>query len=195
MKQHEQFTLLGELYASWNSRINLVSRKDLENLYERHVLYSLAIAKLFRFPDGSRILDAGTGGGFPGIPLAIMFPAVSFHLVDSTAKKLKAVTGVVEAAGISNVRVSHVRLEEHRDIYDFVVSRALSSLPRTVEWVMKNIEMTEGNLVRNGLIYLKGGDFDDELGRIDFPFKVYELHTLFEEEFFETKKLVHIIRK
>ena len=191
-RQREQFGKLGELYSWWNERINLVSRKDMENLYERHVLHSLAVAKVFDFMPGTRIMDAGTGGGFPGVPLAIMYPECPFLLVDSTAKKLLAVGEITDALGLDNVRERHCRLEELREKFDFVVGRALSNLPQTVEWVMKNIRRESRNDMANGLIYLKGGDFQEELESIRFKHRVYELSQLFEEEFFHTKKMIHV---
>jgi 16S rRNA (guanine527-N7)-methyltransferase len=192
--KREKFRQLGSLYEYWNSRINLVSRKDMENLHERHILHSLAIAKVFSFMPGTRIMDAGTGGGFPGIPLAIMFPDCPFLLVDATAKKLVAVTSMADELGLENVEVRHRRLEEVEEEVDFVVGRALSNLPQTVKWVMKNISRVNRNDMANGLLYLKGGDFQDELALISFKKKIYDLSNLFEEEFFQTKKMVHIFK-
>lgn len=191
-RKTEQFSLLGELYSWWNDRINLVSRKDLENLYERHILYSLSIAKVFSFLPGTRILDAGTGGGFPGIPLAIMFPDCPFLLVDSTAKKLLAAGEIADAIGLENVKAKHQRLEELEDQFDFVISRALAPLPQTVNWVMKNIHPENNNSKDNGLIYLKGGDFENELQQLKHPYNVYPINVLFNEVFFATKKIVHV---
>lgn len=194
-QQKERFRLLGDLYGLWNSRINLVSRQDMGNLFERHILHSLAIAKIFSFLPGTRIMDAGTGGGFPGIPLAIMFPDCPFLLVDSTAKKLTAVAGIADELKLKNVEVRHIRLEEVEERFDFIVGRALSNLPQTVKWVMKNISSENKNNMLNGLIYLKGGDFQDELDSIGYTYTVYEINKFFESEFFRTKKLVHILKQ
>jgi 16S rRNA (guanine527-N7)-methyltransferase len=166
----------------------------MDNLYERHILHSLSIAKIFTFIPGTEILDAGTGGGFPGIPLAIMFPECTFHLVDSTAKKLLAVGEISDALGLDNVEVYHQRLEGLHGEFDFIVGRALAPLPQTVHWVMKNIGPVNKNDMVNGLIYLKGGDFHDELSRIDNKYKVYHISDFFSEKYFETKKMVHIYK-
>jgi 16S rRNA (guanine527-N7)-methyltransferase len=193
-RQAEQFGQLGELYSWWNERINLISRKDMENLYERHVLYSLSIARVFSFSPGTRILDAGTGGGFPGIPLAIIFPDCPFLLVDSTAKKLLAAGEIADAIGLENVQEKHLRLEELQGNFDFIISRALASLPVTVNWVMKNIAAVDNNDMVNGLIYLKGGDFEDELRQVNYRYKVYPVKDFFKEMFFETKKIIHVFK-
>jgi 16S rRNA (guanine527-N7)-methyltransferase len=171
-----------------------VSRKDLDNLYERHILYSLSIAKVFTFLPGTRILDAGTGGGFPGIPLAIMFPDCPFLLVDSTAKKLLAAGEIADALGLENITEKHQRLEDLKDEFDFVISRALAPLPKTVKWVMKNISPENNNDMVNGLIYLKGGDFEDELRQVVNRFKIYPIKDLFQGSFFETKKIIHVFK-
>lgn len=190
--QIETFTKLKPLYAEWNAQINVISRKDFEQFYEHHVLHSLGIAKFIRFVPGTKILDVGTGGGFPGIPLAIFFPEVQFHLVDSIGKKIKVVNAVVEDLGLKNVKAEQVRAEQLKDKYDFVVSRAVTRLPEFVPWVRKNISKHAQNALPNGIIYLKGGDLREELK----PFKklafVQDLSEYFEEEFFETKKIVHL---
>lgn len=191
-QQTTQMGMLGELYASWNERMNLVSRKDLENLYERHILHSLAVARVVRFRQGARILDAGTGGGFPGVPLAILFPGCTFHLVDATAKKLAAVKGIADSIGLKNLTVEHARLENLPGKYDFVLGRALASLPRTMEWTWKNIEPAPGR--GHGLIYLKGGDFPEKLAEISCQYKVFDIRDFFEEEYFITKKIVYLIK-
>jgi len=157
-QQVHQFELLGKLYPEWNAKINVISRKDIENLYERHVLHSLGIARVINFKPGTKILDAGTGGGFPGIPLAILFPEVHFHLVDSTAKKLAVVKAIAGETGLNNITTEHSRLEDHRGLYDFVVSRAVASLEEMVQWVWKNVKKDGVNDIENGILYLKGGE-------------------------------------
>lgn len=189
--QLQQFEQLEELYKDWNLKINVVSRKDIDELYLRHVLHSLAIAKLITFRPGTKVMDVGTGGGFPGIPLAIMFPETNFHLVDSIAKKLKVVNEVVEGLGLTNVKTSHCRVEEIEDTYDFIVSRAVAAMPTFVHWVKGKIAKKQKHELKNGIIYLKGGDLAEELN--DFPkASVYDLSDFYKEEFFETKKLVHL---
>ena len=192
--QIDQYRRLQQLYSYWNERINLISRKDLDNLYERHILHSLAIAKVIRFPGGCSILDAGTGGGFPGMPLAIMFPDCTFHLVDSTAKKLTAVKAISDALGMENISTSQIRLEDHNGKYDFAVGRALAPLKVITGWIMKNISTPSDRNLKSGLIYLKGGDFDEELKSIQNRYKVYEIREFFSEEFFLTKKIVYIFK-
>lgn len=175
----------------WNSQINVISRKDIEELYLKHVLHSMAIAKFIEFKTETRILDVGTGGGFPGIPLAILFPDVQFHLVDSINKKLKVVSAVSEALNVHNVMVSHTRAEDLKEEYDFVVSRAVTAMPKFVTWINKNISKNSFNELENGILYLKGGDLSEELK--SFPrAKIYDLSSVYDEEFFETKKLVHL---
>ena len=189
--QLKQFEQLEELYKDWNLKINVVSRKDIDELYLRHVLHSLAIAKLISFKPGSQVMDVGTGGGFPGIPLAIMFPETNFHLVDSIAKKLKVVDEVVEGLELTNVKTSHCRVEEVKDTYDFIVSRAVAAMPTFVHWVKGRVAKKQKHELKNGIIYLKGGDLAEEL--LDFPkATVYDLSDFYKEEFFETKKLVHL---
>jgi 16S rRNA (guanine527-N7)-methyltransferase len=186
------FEQLQPLYAEWNAQINVISRKDFPDFYEHHVLHSLAIAKLISFSPGTKVLDVGTGGGFPGIPLAILFPKTQFHLVDSIGKKIKVVTSVIESLGLQNVTAQQVRAEELTEKYDFIVSRAVTRLPEFVAWVQKNIARKQINALPNGILYLKGGDLQEELK----PFKknvfVKNLSDWFEEEFFETKKVVHL---
>ncbi len=189
--QLHQFEQLEDLYKDWNLKINVVSRKDIDELYLRHVLHSLAIAKLVSFKPGSQVMDVGTGGGFPGIPLAIMFPETNFHLVDSIAKKLKVVNEVVEGLELTNVKTSHSRVEELDGTYDFIVSRAVAAMPTFVHWVKGKVAKKQKHELKNGIIYLKGGDLAEELQ--DFSkAKVYELSDFYKEEFFETKKLVHL---
>ena len=191
-KQIEQFSALEELYADWNSKINVISRKDFAEFYERHVLHSLGIAKFTGFISGTKILDVGTGGGFPGIPLAVLFPEVKFHLVDSIGKKIKVVNGVKNSLGLANVVADQIRAEQVKDKYDFVVSRAVTRLPEFVAWVNKSISKRQINAVSNGILYLKGGDLTAELKPYKKRVYVQELSEYFEEEFFETKKVVHL---
>ena len=190
--QAELFSQLQPLYAGWNAQINVISRKDFDGFYERHVLHSLAIAKFLAFTPGTKILDAGTGGGFPGIPLAIFFPEAQFHLIDSIGKKIKVVNNVIESLGLQNATAEQIRAEELKGEYDFVVSRAVTSLPEFVPWVRKNISKKQKNAMPNGIIYLKGGYLTEEIK----PFKnrvfVKNLSEWFEEEYFETKKIVHL---
>jgi 16S rRNA (guanine527-N7)-methyltransferase len=186
------FQQLFPIYSEWNSRINVISRKDIDRLYERHVLHSLSIAKFIRFTPGSQILDVGTGGGFPGIPLAIFFPECRFHLVDSVGKKIKVVNAVAESLGLKNVSAEQIRAEQLTGKYDFVVSRAVTTLPEFVGWVRKNISPVRQNAVPNGIIYLKGGNLDAEVRPYRKLVFVQNLSEYFDEEFFETKKLVHV---
>jgi 16S rRNA (guanine527-N7)-methyltransferase len=191
-RQLEQLGQLQELYTFWNERVNVISRRDIENLYERHVLHSLAIAKVISFADGTQVIDAGTGGGFPGIPLAILFPEVRFHLIDSIAKKIKVVQAVTESLTLTNVTAAAVRLEEIKETADFVVSRAVTQLPQFVQWAMPRIQAGGNNSLPNGILYLKGGDLNPELMQIKLHSQVYPLSRYFDEEFFETKALVHL---
>ncbi len=192
VQQKEQFEQLFDLYSHWNAQINVISRKDIEHLYEHHVLHSLGIAKVISFKPKTKILDVGTGGGFPGIPLAILFPESNFHLVDSIGKKIKVVKAVSEALGLKNVFSEQARAEEVNDKFDFVVSRAVTKLPEFIEWVKKKTLKTSFNEIPNGVLYLKGGDLEEELQALDFKSKVHELSNFFSEEFFETKKLVYV---
>lgn len=189
--QIDQFERLHGLYLDWNLKINVVSRKDIDELYIRHVLHSLAIAKVIQFKPDTRILDVGTGGGFPGIPLAILFPDCQFHLVDSINKKLKVVNAVAESLGLSNVKTSHKRAEEINGTYDFIVSRAVTAMPTFVSWVKRKVSKKSHHSIKNGILYLKGGDLTEELQ--DFPkATLYDLNVYFTEDFFETKKVVHL---
>ncbi len=189
--QINQFETLEELYQDWNLKINVVSRKDIDELYLRHVLHSLAIAKIIEFKGGSRILDVGTGGGFPGIPLAILFPECQFHLVDSIAKKIKVVDEVKNGLGLTNVKTYHSRVEDIKGNYDFIVSRAVAAMPTFVHWVKGKIAKKQNNALRNGIIYLKGGDLEEELKNYKSA-KVYNISDFFEEAFFDTKKIVYL---
>ncbi|MCX6257043.1 MAG: 16S rRNA (guanine(527)-N(7))-methyltransferase RsmG [Bacteroidia bacterium] len=190
--QKKQFEALFGLYKEWNSRINVVSRKDIENLYERHVLHSLSIARAIHFVPGTHILDVGTGGGFPGIPLAIMFPLVHFTLIDATGKKIRVVKEIVKGTGLANVEALHTRAEEMPGKFDFVVSRAVSSLPEFVKLVRKNIGSAQLNSLRNGILYLMGGDINQEIRSLFPGMLIFSLCDYFKEEFFETKKLVFL---
>ena len=191
-EQRRQFAALYDLYIDWNAKINVISRKDIENLYEHHVLHSLGIAKIINFRPGTSIMDLGTGGGFPGIPLAILFPEVKFHLVDSIGKKVRGATEVANAIGLKNVTFRHARAEEEKQLFDFVVSRAVMPLGDLIKIIKKNISPRQQNALPNGLICLKGGELEHEA----MPFKnKTTLHSLsedFEEEFFQTKKVVYV---
>ena len=189
--QLKQFEALQGLYEDWNSQINVISRKDIEALYLRHVLHSLAIAKLIQFKSGAKILDIGTGGGFPGVPLAILFPDVTFHLVDSINKKLKVVNGVAESLGLENIYTTHSRAESIEGQYDFIVSRAVTTMPDFVGWVKNRVAKKSVHPIKNGILYLKGGDLTQEL-KIYSKATLYDLNAFFEEDFFETKKIVHL---
>jgi 16S rRNA (guanine527-N7)-methyltransferase len=189
-KQIQQFTDLQELYEHWNAQINVISRKNMETLYTNHVLHSLAIAKVIHFKKGTTVLDIGTGGGFPGIPLAILFPEVDFLLVDSIGKKIKVVNEVSAAIGLANVRTLHERAENIKETFDFVVSRAVTNMTDFKKWVKGKFNKKHNNSLKNGILYLKGGDLSEELGGISHT--KYEITDLFEEEFFETKKVIYI---
>ena len=190
--QAEQFAQLEGLYNDWNSKINVISRKDIQNLYEHHVLHSLGIAKIVNFRDGTNIMDLGTGGGFPGIPLAILFPNVSFHLVDSIGKKVRVANEVATALGLKNVRFSHARAEEIKDKYDFVVTRAVMPMVDLVKVARKNIQKEQHNALPNGIIALKGGELNSEIASMRDISTGWDLGDYFEEEFFKTKKVVHV---
>lgn len=200
--QIKQFDLLGDLYAEWNAKINVISRKDIDNLYEHHVLHSLAIAKFMPFKDGSKILDVGTGGGFPGIPLAILFPQCSFVLIDSIGKKIRVGQEVANAIGLKNVQLVHENAKEEKGKYDFVVSRAVMPAPDLVTLVLKNVSPVSRHDLPNGLICLKGGDLDEEgclamqkakaPSHPKYDYCIEETSKWFEEEFFETKKILYI---
>lgn len=193
-KQIEQFNKVGDLYKHWNDQINVVSRKDIEEIYTNHILHSLAIAKVMKFEDGSDVLDVGTGGGLPGIPLAILFPNVNFHLVDSIGKKIKVVQGVADGLGLTNVKAEQKRAEELHNHYDFVVSRAVTAMPRFAEWIRGKFKKDSLNPLPNGLLYLKGGDLTEELK--DFPnAELHNISDFFDEDFFETKKVVYLHKK
>ncbi|MDB4273926.1 16S rRNA (guanine(527)-N(7))-methyltransferase RsmG [Algibacter sp.] len=192
--QIQKFEQLESLYQDWNLKINVVSRKDIDELYMRHVLHSLGIAKVISFKDGSKLLDVGTGGGFPGIPLAILFPECSFHLVDSIAKKLKVVEEVVTGLGLTNVKTTHSRVEDIDGKYDFIISRAVAAMPTFVHWVKGKIAKEQNHDLKNGILYLKGGDLSEELQGYKTT-TIYNLSDYFEEDFYETKKVVHLPMK
>jgi len=189
--QIAKFIKLDELYQDWNLKINVVSRKDIDELYLRHVLHSLGIAKVIDFKDGSKILDVGTGGGFPGIPLAILYPECSFHLVDSIAKKLKVVDEVVAGLGLTNVKTTHSRVEEINGTFDFIVSRAVAVMPTFTHWVKGKIAKEQKHELKNGILYLKGGDLTEELKDYKTA-TIYNLSDYYSEDFYDTKKVVHL---
>ena len=190
--QVEQFAQLEALYNDWNAKINVISRKDIQNLYEHHVLHSLGIAKVVNFKDGTTVMDLGTGGGFPGIPLAILFPNTQFHLVDSIGKKVKVANEVATAIGLKNVKFSHTRAEEIKEQYDFVVTRAVMPMVELMKVARKNIKREQHNAVPNGIIALKGGELAGEIASMKNICTVWELSDFFEEEYFKTKKVVHV---
>lgn len=190
--QLEQFEALYPLYFEWNQKINVISRKDIENLYLHHILHSLAIAEVVKFQPGSSILDVGTGGGFPGIPLAIMFPDSNFKLIDSIGKKIKVGSEISKAIGLKNIDLSHLRVQEEKNKFDFVVSRAVMPLDDLVKLVQKNISKKQINAIPNGLICLKGGELQHEITPYKNITEMFDLNTYFEEEFFKTKKAVYV---
>jgi 16S rRNA (guanine527-N7)-methyltransferase len=191
-EQIRQFEALEGLYQTWNAQINVISRKDTDHFYERHVLHSLAIAKIVQFLPGSSVLDIGTGGGFPGIPLAILFPEVQFHLVDSIGKKIKVVQEVAASLGLQNVQASHARAETIKDRYDFIVSRAVTQMPVFLTWVKGKSAKKNLHNFKNGVLYLKGGDLSEELAGLRYPVKEFPISEYYKEEFFETKKVVYV---
>jgi 16S rRNA (guanine527-N7)-methyltransferase len=189
--QKEQFQQLDSLYHEWNEKINVISRKDIDALYTKHVLHSLGIAKIQSFEPGTFVLDVGTGGGFPGIPLAILFPETRFYLIDVIAKKIKVVQAVADALGLKNVKAEQIRAENVKGDFDFIVSRAVTNMSDFVSWVKTKIKKQHKHELKNGILYLKGGDLTEELK--DFPkATLYDLADFFEDEFFETKKVVHL---
>jgi len=191
-KQKEQFAQLQGLYEEWNAQINVISRKDIELLYERHVLHSLGIAKVMQFNPKTNVMDVGCGGGFPGIPLAILFPETNFYLVDSIGKKIKVVNEIAQALGLKNVRAEHKRAEEVKEKFEFVVSRAVTEFPTFYRWVQNKISKNQFNNLPNGILYLKGGDLTEEMKEFQKRITYYNLHYYFKEEFFETKKVVFL---
>lgn len=192
--QKQQIDALEDVYKFWNTQINVISRKDIDGLYERHILHSLAIAKFISFKEGASVLDVGTGGGFPGIPLAILFPETSFHLVDSIGKKIKVVNEVAQTIGLKNVKASHIRAEQIKDKYDFVISRAVTRLGEFYPWVRNKFKKDSLHALPNGILYLKGGDLTEEIKESKLNAEIYPLTDFFSEEFFETKSLVYVAR-
>lgn len=190
--QAEQFAQLEVLYNDWNAKINVISRKDIQNLYEHHVLHSLGIAKVLNFKDGTEVMDLGTGGGFPGIPLAILFPQTQFHLVDSIGKKVKVAQEVAMAIGLKNVKFSHARAEEIKEQYDFVVTRAVMPMVDLMKVARKNIKKEQNNSVPNGILALKGGELEREIASMRNIATTWELSDFFKEDYFTTKKVVHV---
>ena len=189
-EQKQQFEKLEQLYTEWNEKINVISRKDMDGLYEKHILHSLGIAKAMPFADGTKVLDVGTGGGFPGIPLAILFPEVSFTLIDSIGKKIKVVEAVSEGLGLKNVTAVHGRAEKLKEKFHFVVSRAVTQMPEFLRWLKGKFEKEQFNEKHNGVLYLKGGDLAEELAGLRC--EIFQLKNYFEEEFFDTKKVVYL---
>ena len=193
--QRQRFAALYDLYAAWNAKINVVSRKDFDQLYLRHVLHSLAIAKVCRFDDGARVLDVGCGGGFPSVPLAILFPGAHFTAADSIRKKITVVEGVSQSLGLTNLTPRCVRVETLPERCDYVVSRAVTAMPEFVEWIWSKIDRGQRGTLPNGILYLKGGDLAEELARTGKRWDLYDIRTFFDEEFFETKKVVYTPKK
>ncbi|NCD69820.1 16S rRNA (guanine(527)-N(7))-methyltransferase RsmG [Mucilaginibacter agri] len=190
--QLQQFAQLQGLYEHWNSQINVISRKDIDQLYERHVLHSLGIAKVMSFLPGESVLDVGTGGGFPGIPLAILFPETQFYLVDSIGKKIKVVQEVAKALGLTNLRAAHLRAEQVDERFDFVISRAVTRLKEFYPWVKDKFNKQSKNTLANGILYLKGGDLVEEIAESRLPVKRYDLKNYFKSEFFDTKQVIYV---
>ena len=191
-KQKEQYTALGTLYPEWNAKINVISRKDIDNLYEHHILHSLGIACVLRFTPGTTLVDVGTGGGFPGIPLAIMFPECRFHLIDRIGKKVKVATEIAAAIGLENVTFQHAGIEEVKTKFDFAVSRAVMPLPDLEKLVRKNISPKQHNAMANGLLCLKGGNLEGEIAPLRKRLLEFDMKDYFKEEYFDTKKVLYV---
>lgn len=190
--QKKQFEHLGPLYKEWNDKINVVSRKDIENIYTNHILHSMGIAKVMSFKPGTEVLDVGTGGGFPGIPLAILFPETQFHLVDSIGKKITVVKEIAAALKLQNVKAEQIRAEQLKHKYDFIISRAVTRMKEFYGWVHNKAKADSKNSLDNGILYLKGGDLDEEMIELKHPYSIYNLSDYFKEEFFETKHVVYV---
>ena len=190
--QISQFEQLGELYREWNQKINVISRKDIDNLYSNHILHALGIAKVIDFVPETDILDVGTGGGLPGIPLAILFPESNFHLIDSIGKKIKVVNAISQEIKLENIKASHIRAEKVEGMYDFVVARAVTRINPFYNWIKRKIKSESKNTLKNGVLYLKGGDLKEEFANFKHHVRFYELNTYFEEEFYQTKKVVYV---
>ncbi|MDQ2179507.1 16S rRNA (guanine(527)-N(7))-methyltransferase RsmG [Marinifilum sp. D714] len=191
-EQKDRFAQLKDLYTHWNSQINVISRKDIDSLYLHHVLHSLSIAKVIKFEPGTKIMDVGCGGGFPGIPLAILFPECDFYMVDSIGKKIKVVNEVATALKLKNVKAEHTRVQQVKEKFDFIVSRAVTAFPKFVNMVRKNSSPKDKNSLANGILYIKGGDFQEEIAGYGDKAQLFDCTSFFEEEFFETKKVVHL---
>lgn len=191
-RQKEQFRQLGPLYEEWNAKINVISRKDIENVYINHILHSLAIAKVITFQEEASVLDVGTGGGFPGIPLAILFPKAEFHLVDSIGKKITVVSEIAQAIGLQNVNAEQIRAEQVQYKYDFIVSRAVTRMSEFYGWVRTKAKKESYHTLDNGILYLKGGDVTEEMDELKKPYAVYGLPDFFKEDFFDTKKIIYV---
>ncbi|MBH83472.1 MAG: 16S rRNA (guanine(527)-N(7))-methyltransferase RsmG [Flavobacteriales bacterium] len=190
--QKKQFSAISELYGFWNAQINVVSRKNMCDFNERHVLHSLGIAKIMNFEDGTKVLDVGTGGGFPGVPLAILFPKVEFFLVDSIGKKIKVVRAVAQELGLKNVKTAHERAENINDKFDFVVSRAVTQMPAFLKLIKNKFYQHCNNTLANGVLYLKGGDLTEEMSQVKYHYNLFNLSDYFSQDFFETKKVVYV---
>ncbi len=191
-QQREQYTALGSLYPEWNAKINVISRKDIDNLYEHHILHSLGIAQVIQFTPGTTLVDVGTGGGFPGIPLAIMFPECKFHLIDRIGKKVRVASEIATSIGLNNVTFRHAGIEEEKQKFDFAISRAVMPLPDLVKLVRKNISSKQHNAMANGLLCLKGGNLEAEMAPLRKRLLDFDLKDFFKEEYFETKKVIYV---
>jgi len=192
LRQKEQFGKMGELYKSWNQKINVISRKDINHLYVRHILHSLAIANVIAFKPGTKIMDAGTGGGFPGIPLAILFPEVQFHLTDSIGKKITVVREIASSLNLSNVKPMQIRAEMVNDTYDFIISRAVTRMKTFYHWVHNKVKSHSAHSLENGILYLKGGDVDEEMNEFGQLYRVFDITAFYDEPWFETKKVIFV---